>query len=59
MRVKKCKKCGTSSLPISEQKMCPNCSIKENVETGRQLKVKKGPRYDKWKKGMKKFLKKL
>ena len=59
MRAKKCRQCRTTEKPLSEAKFCRECSAARIQQSGEQLKLRKGDIYEKWKVGMKKFLKKL
>lgn len=59
MRQRACKNCGNKEKKLSRSGYCADCSAQRLVDSVRELKAKKGPKYEKWKKGMKKFLKKL
>ena len=58
---KACKVCGKlypASL-LSHRGLCPYCSARRIKSAMRQLKMKHGPIYEKWRKGMKLALSKM
>ena len=59
MRQRACKSCGDEQKKLSRKGYCSNCSAQRLVDSVVELRAKKGPKYEKWKKGMKRFLKRL
>ena len=55
----KCKQCGRWGEIYTSSGRCINCSMSNVLENVKQLRAKKGPYYEKWKKAMKKAVENL
>lgn len=50
-KLKPCKRCGVN-LKLNRKGYCVACAIQRSYDSMAQLSAKKGPFYEKWKKGM-------
>lgn len=53
---RKCKICGSSEKKLSRAGYCIDCAVARCAEVGKQIKNRKGEYYEKYKKGISKYL---
>lgn len=54
-----CVTCKKARAVTKKSRKCHNCWIKPVVDNASQLHKKKGPRYDRWREGMRSYAQKL
>jgi len=53
---RKCVQCGKLEFLNKSTNLCVTCAVKRSAENARQLRERKGPYFDKWKKNLILFL---
>ena len=56
---RKCKDCSSIRKPLSNKGICDSCATKRIKQACKQIKDKDGPAYEKYKKGMRQYIKSI